>query len=166
MWQLESLFELIVFFVFCEVCSLEMCRVVVCQKYRRFQNQLFFSDWNHDDIASNVRLRSMTELPKKIKKKMEAERVKQAKKRDRDSNQKQGGGKYGRHDDDNDKGNRKFCKFKYCKKADSKFFKNHKSNDCTMKDTWEKKGLLGSKKELNTLEELAAQNFEEVFLFK
>lgn len=91
-------------------------------------------------------------------KKAEAEKIKQNNKKRGNSGQ-QGGGKRGRR---NDNDNKKFCK--YCKKAKSKFFDNHNSEDCTMKEKWEQQGKLGNQKEFHTIESLAATQEKQTVL--
>ncbi|GFH50540.1 predicted protein [Chaetoceros tenuissimus] len=121
-------------------------------------------DWRQMDEATFVSSMADCKLEDRAEqedKKAEAEKNKQINKKRGNSNQ-QGGGKRGRR---NDNDNKKFCK--WCKKAKSKFFDNHNSDDCTMKSTWEKQGKLGDQKELHTIESLAAiQEKQTVLLDK
>lgn len=90
-------------------------------------------------------------------KKQQAEQKKAANKRDRDSGNSNSNSKHGRT---NDNGEKKFCKV--YKKAGSKFYNNHNTKDCTMKDKYKN----AQKMELNNMEELLACQKETTSLLK
>ncbi|GFH50763.1 predicted protein [Chaetoceros tenuissimus] len=131
------------------------------KNYQKSLRSNYEQDWRQIDEATFVSAMADCKLEDRAEqdeKKAEAEKNKQINKKRGNSNQ-QGGGKCGRR---NDNDNKKFCK--WCKKAKSKFFNNHNSEDCTMKATWEKQGKLGNQKELNTIESLASTQEKQTAL--
>ncbi|GFH61583.1 predicted protein [Chaetoceros tenuissimus] len=129
------------------------------KNYQKNLRSNYEQDWGQMDEATFVSAMADCELEDRAEqedKKAEADKNKQINKKRGNSNQ-QGGGKRGKHND-----GKKFCK--WCKKAKSKFFDNHNSDDCTMKDKWEKQGKLGNQKELHTIESLAATQEKQTAL--
>lgn len=121
------------------------------QMYQKQLRKAYEEDWRQMDDTTFVSAMSdcqATDREAQEEKQLEDERLKQARKRNNLSNQRQGGGKRGKHDD----GEKKFCK--YCKKAGSKFFENHNSKDCTLREKYEKQGKLKTPKELNAIEQI------------
>ncbi|GFH59505.1 predicted protein [Chaetoceros tenuissimus] len=128
------------------------------KNYQKNLRSNYEQDWRQMDKATFVSAMADCELEDRAEqeeKKAEAEKIKQINKKRQNSNQ-QGGGKRGKTD------GKKFCK--WCKKAKSKFFDNHDSDDCTMKEKWEKQGKLGNQKELHTIESLAATQEKQTVL--
>jgi hypothetical protein len=126
--------------------------------YQQHLRTAYEEDWRQMDDTTFVSAMAdfqMTDRESQEDKQLENEKLKQARKRNHEANQKQGGGKRGKRSDNDNK----YCK--YCKRAGNKFFNNHNSNECTLKEKYEKQGKLTQSKELHTMEQLLKSHQEQ-----